>query len=153
MKQTIEITFVLEGFHNWSNCTIPNVKFLKDKHRHIFHFTLVKSVQHLDRDTEFILFRREVLDYLMGKYGVFKQAKNPNFRNRMSESFEYFQSFQYCDFNSLSCEMISQELATEFLCSKVRTSEDEENSGTIEFSDEELREIVKSKKKRLLSEV
>jgi hypothetical protein len=63
----IWITFRKEGIHKYpAAATDPNlatgdeydVSFLANEHRHIFHFKVWISVNHDDRDIEFIQFKR-----------------------------------------------------------------------------------------------
>ena len=63
----IWVTFQKEGIHCYpAAATDPNlatgdeydVSFLANPHRHIFHFRVWISVQHNDRDIEFIQFKR-----------------------------------------------------------------------------------------------
>ena len=63
MTQTnIVVRFQLEGFHNFPAAKelFPEVGFLADRHRHIFHFELEKKVNHDDRDVEFIQAKRTI---------------------------------------------------------------------------------------------
>ena len=66
-ERKIWITFRKEGIHKYpAAATDPNlatgdeydVSFLANPHRHIFHFRVWISVQHNDRDIEFIQFKR-----------------------------------------------------------------------------------------------
>lgn len=66
-NKMIWITFQKEGIHKYpAALTDPNlatgdkydVSFLGYPHRHIFHFRVWISVQHNDRDIEFIQFKR-----------------------------------------------------------------------------------------------
>ncbi len=63
----IWVTFQKEGIHRYpAAATDPNlatgdeydVSFLANAHRHIFHFKVWISVEHNDRDIEFIQFKR-----------------------------------------------------------------------------------------------
>jgi len=59
MIRSIFVQFRKEGIHCYPDA--PNgVEFLKHPHRHIFHFKATVSVEHNDRDIEFILFKREL---------------------------------------------------------------------------------------------
>jgi hypothetical protein len=112
-KQNIIINFQLEGFHNWPAAkeVFPDVGFLSDPHRHMFHFCCKKQVTHSDRDVEIIRFKREVINYLNGKYSV------------DTENLHYC----YLDFGSKSCEMLSEELLTKFDLEYCSVLEDNEN--------------------------
>jgi len=66
-NKMIWVTFRKEGIHCYpAAATDPNlasgdaydVSFLPNPHRHIFHFRVWISVQHNDRDIEFIQFKR-----------------------------------------------------------------------------------------------
>jgi hypothetical protein len=58
----IEVTFQREGIHKYpAALTEPNladVSFLGYPHRHMFHFRVRITVEHNDRDIEFIQFKR-----------------------------------------------------------------------------------------------
>jgi len=66
-NKMIWVTFRKEGIHRYPAAgTDPNlcspgeydVSFLANAHRHIFHFKVWISVEHNDRDIEFIQFKR-----------------------------------------------------------------------------------------------
>lgn len=58
----IEVNFQKEGIHKYpaalEDPKLADVSFLGYPHRHMFHFTVRVSVDHNDRDIEFILFKR-----------------------------------------------------------------------------------------------
>ena len=75
----IWVTFRKEGIHCYpAAATDPNlatgdeydVSFLANPHRHIFHFRVWISVQHNDRDIEFIQFKRWLEALYMGQGSV-----------------------------------------------------------------------------------
>jgi len=107
---TIIVRFALEGIHRWPDAELvePDVSFLQFPHRHMFHFEVRKTVEHDDRDIEIILFKRAIVDYLIGKYG------SP------------------CDFQNKSCEMLANEVADKFTCFSVQCLEDNENGALIQ---------------------
>lgn len=107
MEINIRIKLFVEGIHCWSECPIPEVSFLRNPHRHIFHITCQKEVTHNDRDIEIIMFKREVESYLRTKYGT------------------------PCDFGGMSCEMIASELTNAFKLSICEVMEDGENGAII----------------------
>lgn len=117
-KTSIIITLQKEGFHNWIDAP-DTVKFLRERHRHIFHFRLEKVVEHDDRDIEIILFKREVEAYLIGKYGQYMPtlAKHA----------------WWLEFEGRSCEMIARELFDYFNCHRVEVTEDNENGAVISY--------------------
>jgi hypothetical protein len=58
----IYVTFQREGIHKYpaalDDPALSGVSFLGYPHRHMFHFKVGISVEHNDRDIEFILFKR-----------------------------------------------------------------------------------------------
>lgn len=108
-KKFIFITTQFEGFHQYPNAPYE-VSFLKNKHRHIFKLKIWISVNHNDRELEFIMF----------KWFIDKLIQKNNF-------------------NNMSCEMISDELYEkinkEYPSREVRIelSEDGENGSYTEY--------------------
>ncbi len=100
--------------HNFPKAAelFPEVEFLANRHRHMFHFTLAKIVNNDDRDIEFIMFKRDVLNYLHDQYS-----------DNYSRTHE---------FGSKSCEMLARELLERFECESVECWEDQENGAKIE---------------------
>ena len=112
MNTNIVVKLTFEAFHNWQGVkeALPNnpeLHFLFDRHRHIFHITLEKTVTHSDRDVEIIWFKRQVIDYLEQKYGKPGELK------------------------SSSCEMLAEHLLKEFECFSVEVLEDNENGAKV----------------------
>ena len=64
IKRLIYVRFQKEGIHKYpaalSDPALADVSFLGYPHRHIFHFKVGVSVEHNDRDIEFILLKREL---------------------------------------------------------------------------------------------
>jgi hypothetical protein len=113
MKTNVIVNLAVDGLHSWPDArkVFPEVGFLADVHRHMFHMTLKKKVTHDDRDVEFIMFKRDVLDYLHLKY--FHEQYNCHF------------------FGPMSCEMIAKELLEYFDCVYVSVFEDAENGAEV----------------------
>ena len=88
-NSTVIVQLSQEGFHNYPDAPFE-VKFLADKHRHTFIIKLGYQVSHNNREKEIFLMRDEVRYVLTEFYG------NP------------------CEFGSMSCEMIAQELFEHF---------------------------------------
>ena len=108
-KTNIIVTLDIEGLHKWPDArkVFPEVGFLSDLHRHMFHICLKKEVQHDDRDIEFILFKRDVQSYILEKY---------------------WDAHCNCvSFGAMSCEMIARDLLEFFDCVYVSVWEDKEN--------------------------
>jgi hypothetical protein len=59
MKKYIWVTYQKEGIHRYPDAP-KGVEFLRNPHRHMFHFKVQIEVFHDDRDIEFILFKREL---------------------------------------------------------------------------------------------
>lgn len=115
LKTFIGIRFDVEGFHNYPDASKNHgdrVKFLEQPHRHIFKFNCKKQVNHDNRDEEFILLKREALEYINRTYPIFEA--------------------RVYDFGSLSCEMIATRLLKQFDFDSVEVSEDGENYAVVE---------------------
>jgi hypothetical protein len=104
-------TFQFEGIHNWPDCPIEEVKYLRDPHRHMFHVKAYKVVSHDDRDTEFIWLKHRMQEFIRANY--------PNDEAGVAELGAY------------SCEMIARDLIGEFGLSKCEVSEDGENGSIL----------------------
>lgn len=115
LKTFIGIRFDVEGFHKYPDASKNHgdrVKFLEQPHRHIFKFNCKKRVNHDNRDEEFILLKREALEYINRTYPIFET--------------------RVYDFGSLSCEMIATRLLKQFDFDSVEVSEDGENYAVVE---------------------
>jgi len=60
-----KITTRFEGYHCWAQAP-EMVSFLRNKHRHIFHVTVLIEQEHDDRDIEYIMTKWD-LDNLIKK--------------------------------------------------------------------------------------
>ena len=118
MKTEVYCKLTLEGMHNWENCPHPEVAYLRDLHRHIFHITAYKEVTHADRDVEFIILGHRIREYLNLKY---IHSKVPSVAH----------VYNLHMFGSMSCEMIAEELINEFDLSRCEVSEDGENGAFV----------------------
>lgn len=116
----IYVKFQKEGIHKYpAALTDPNlesVKFLGYEHRHIFHFKVSISVEHNDRDIEFIMFKRWL---------------------------ESLYSDKTLELNYKSCEMIAEDLYEQINARypgrdmSIDVSEDNENGAFLEWSNDE----------------
>lgn len=112
MKTTQIITKLqVEGVHNWPDCPIEEVAYLKHPHRHIFHIEARKMVTHADRDIEIIQFGHTIRQYLNDCF----QCETQNL----------------LDFGSQSCEMIANDLLQTFALDSCQVLEDGENGAII----------------------
>ena len=115
-SRRIYVQFRKEGIHRYPDAP-EGVEFLKNPHRHIFHFRVDVQVTHNDRDIEFILFKREL------------------------ESL-YSDSILHVDHKS--CEMLAEDLISYIAVAypgrsiSVEVSEDGENGATLEYHSETI---------------
>jgi len=114
LNTKVVVRLQVEGLHCWPEAELvfPEVGFLSDTHRHIFFIELKKKVHHDDRDIEFIMFKRDVQNYLYETYYV-------------PEKRCYY-------FSNMSCEMIATELLRKFKCDFVSVFEDNENGAEVD---------------------
>lgn len=107
MITNVIVKLQIEGIHKWGNCNIDEVKYLANNHRHIFHICVKKRVQDNDRQVEIICLKHKVELYMHKKFG------------------------NICNFGNMSCEMIAQELVTEFSLNYCQVLEDNENGAEV----------------------
>lgn len=97
---------LFEAVHNWPDCPIEEVWFLRYPHRHVFYIKAFKAVKHGDRDIEFIQLKHNIQQYLEKTY--------PDH-----------------NLGSKSCEMLASELIREFDLVRCDVSEDNENGAVV----------------------
>ena len=114
-KTTVIVTLQVEGLHCWPMAKeiMPEVSFLSDPHRNIFHIKAALQVTHSDRDREFIMFKRDIANFLHKRY--------------------YLELQRIHDFGPKSCEMIAAEILDVFGCEWVEVFEDGENGARVEL--------------------
>lgn len=118
MRKFIEVRLDIEALHCWANCDIEEVEYLKHPHRHTFQFLCQAEVTHGDRDIEFIKFKHEIKGYLGSKY--------------------YDKKYKCCNFGTMSCEMLAEEMLTAFNLARCSVSEDGEFFGIVSATDRYL---------------
>lgn len=121
VKKFIEVRFQKEGIHCYpAAATDPKLKtgdeydvsFLANPHRHMFHFRVRISVQHDDREIEFIQFKRWL---------------------------ESLYSGDVLKLNYKSCEMIADDMLSQIIgrhpgrSIEIEVSEDGENGGILQY--------------------
>lgn len=117
MKRNIFVTFQKEGIHKYPDAP-AGVEFLKNEHRHMFHFKVIIEVFHDDREIEFILFKRE-LESLYHNFDPTDEAQ--------------------LNLNNMSCEMMAEQLYSYINKTypnrdiTIEVSEDGENGAIIEW--------------------
>lgn len=104
MNTRVFCTLRFEALHMWPNA-LPDVSFLGVPHRHIFHVRAEKIVSHNDRDVEFILLKRAILETI--------ELLKPS-------------SITW------SCETWAQKILEAHSLDKVEVSEDGENGAVVE---------------------
>lgn len=118
MKYSVFVTFAIEGFHCWPEAkdVFPEVGFLSERHRHMFHFKCYAYVTHTDRDEEFIRMKRRIEAQIKTEFGNLNSY-----------------GFHGCEFGRMSCEDLGNWILThnENLY-RVEVSEDNENGAIIE---------------------
>lgn len=120
MRTIIGVKLSVEGIHYYLDASEKHglpMKFLEFPHRHMFHIEVRVSVKHDNRDKEFILLKREVIEYLHSKY--------------------YQEELNVLDFRKMSCEMIAKDLMFVFHADSVKVSEDDENYVLVSLEDGE----------------
>ena len=114
-KTNVIVKLQVDGIHCWPAAkeVFPEVAFLSDPHRHMFHITCKMIVNHDDRDKEFIMLKRDILDYLRKKY--------------------YDEKSRTHQFESRSCEMLARELMDNFNLKYCSVFEDDENGAEMYY--------------------
>lgn len=112
LKTTIYSRLNVEGLHQWGNCPIDEVLYLKLLHRHNFEIIAYANTTHNDRDIEFIEFKHKIDKYLKDKY--------------------FDEIYKCLNFGNMSCEMIATELIEYFDLVKCEVNEDRENGAIVE---------------------
>lgn len=113
MKTYVIVRLQVDGVHNFPAAMqlFPEVGFLADIHRHIFHIEAKVEVFHDNRDKEFIMLKRDIQEYLEKKY--YRSVGRTHY------------------FGAMSCEMIAKEILNEFNCKSVQVWEDLENGAEV----------------------
>lgn len=118
IKSEVFCTLQIEGTHNWPDCPFDEVDYLREKHRHVFHIKAHKVVTHDDRDTEFIMLKHDIEQYMWANYdgdGVDIHQNNSGI----------------IEFGAMSCEMIARDLIDQFNLCRCEVNEDGENGAIL----------------------
>ena len=100
-------TFQFEGYHRWPEAP-AEVDFLRSRHRHMFHVRVEKTVEHEDRNCEFIMLKHEAIETV-------EAAKRTAL-----------------DHETWSCETWARYLVDAMGLSKCEVSEDGENGAVVQ---------------------
>lgn len=113
IKTNIIVKLQVHGVHRWPDAATicPPMSMLADAHRHTFHITAKKAVNHDDRDIEFIMFKQDIETVLRDAYWC-NESRTHQFGNR-------------------SCEAIARIIFDYFDCTYVSVFEDDENGAEI----------------------
>ena len=105
MRTSVIVRLQVDGMHNFPKAAelFPEVAFLAERHRHIFHIEAKK---------EFLMFKKDITDYLKQMY------YKPETRTH--------------EFGAMSCEMIAKIILNQFNCTAVSVWEDLENGAIVE---------------------
>ena len=103
----VEVNLRFAAVHQWSACPIPEVSYLRERHRHEFHIKAVKSVTHTDRDVEIIMLKQSIQEFLKKEITFF-----------MGET---------------SCEMLAMQILKKFELHSCTVLEDGENGATVTY--------------------
>lgn len=118
LQREVYCSLVVEGTHHWQDCPHDEVSYLKDIHRHLFHIKAYKIVTHGDRETEFILLKHQIQEFL--KVNYLKHQTNIVTKN-----------YNLHMFGKMSCEMLAEILIEEFDLSSCEVNEDNENGSIV----------------------
>lgn len=110
MTKLVSCKLQVPGFHKWEDA-FKEVEYLKNKHRHVFEITVYFKVNKNDREIEIINTQNKIQRYLMVKYGCSNLIE--------------------CDFNSMSCEDIAEDILKSFNAYCVTVTEDGFGGSTI----------------------
>jgi len=105
MRKLIVIRTQFEAIHNWIDCDILEVDFLRFPHRHIFYVTIKFTVRNNNREIEFLTFKKQLDKYISRNFGS--------------------------NVGSMSCEDIAEKLLNKFDASFVSVFEDNENGAEV----------------------
>ena len=114
-KAVVVAQFSVVGFHQWAGAPVA-VKYLSDKHRHVFTFRVEANVQGHDREIEFHMLGRDAREKLYC-----------NFTRDMNGEYQ---------FDGRSCEMLADGLmyhlrAANWPVTAVECWEDMENGARV----------------------
>lgn len=108
IKKQIFVTSSFSAIHNWPECDLEGVYFLKYPHRHVFHIKVYFETEG-NREKEFILEKNSLDSYIS------KAFANKNI-------------------GSMSCEQIAEKILRHTGAIRVEVSEDNENGAIIEVN-------------------
>lgn len=111
MKIHVTVKIKIAGLHQWKECNLKEVEFLKHSHRHIFHIKCEKEVKKSNREIEIILFKSKIITFLTQTFNLTDCGA--------------------LDFGNNSCEDIAKLLLKTFNLSSCEVLEDDENGAKV----------------------
>lgn len=111
LQKRIVVKLQVEGTHNWSDCDIDEVDFLRHTHRHLFYIRVEKEVKHNNRDIEIIKLKHDIKEFL--------------------DFYYYKQNVRTHCFGDYSCEDIAEIILKRFDLNLVEVLEDNENGAIV----------------------
>lgn len=115
MFTAIKVQFDFEGFHLYSGAP-SEVEFLKNLHRHLFNIKVTIEVTHEDRELEFFIVRRQLIDLVNRLY----PNRIVGSCEMMAKDIYYFVKHTYKKLDKTGDRLV-----------EVEVSEDKENSGIV----------------------
>lgn len=115
MFTAIKVQFDFEGFHSYSGAP-SEVEFLKNLHRHLFNIKVTIEVTHEDRELEFFIVRRQLIDLVNRLY----PDKVVGSCEMMAKDIYHFVKHSYKKLDKTGDRLV-----------EVEVSEDKENSGLV----------------------
>lgn len=117
LKSEVYCKVNFEAIHSWPGVVyipgLEEVNYLQYPHRHIFVIRAYSSIEHFDRDVEFIWLAHQIEKFL--------KAQFPTYNGYAA------------DIGAMSCEMIGELILNQFPeVYKVNVSEDDENGCQLE---------------------
>lgn len=107
MKRYVVCAVDVEGFHCWPGAP-DGLDYLRSRHRHIFQIRIEFEVSHWDREIEINQRQSDVKHFLLVRYAEY-------YRKREEGA---------CEFGTMSCEQIAEELLEEFGAASCQVLED-----------------------------
>jgi len=116
VSRLIKTTIPVIGLHRWPGAK-GKVPFLKNVHRHIFYITVTVKVTDSDREVEYFTLQYDIA---------------------LAVNLLFKQTVMGYNFNTLSCEQISEKIGCYLIKQKynvyeVETSEDHESSSVVRY--------------------
>lgn len=80
------IDFEIEAIHQWKDCNITEVEFLKHKHRHLFKIRGGFGVEKEDRELEIFYLQAQIQNFLENKFPKYNNSNIIDLGNSSCET-------------------------------------------------------------------